>query len=82
MAISSQIHEPEKYQEFSNGRRVIPFNSVKSLAKEKLHLLGLFTSLHPLKIYNASASSALRGRSYTIFLLLIVGSRRTSCGVP
>jgi hypothetical protein len=37
MDFSSQIHEPEKCQEFSNGRLVIPFNSVKSSAKEKLH---------------------------------------------
>ena len=37
MAISSQIHERDNCQEFSNGRHVIPFNSVESLAKEKLH---------------------------------------------
>ena len=36
MAISSQIHEPDKCQEFSNGRLVVPFNSVEPLAKEKL----------------------------------------------
>ena len=45
MAISSQIHEPGKCQEFSNGRHVIPFNSVESLAKEKLHTFVEFISI-------------------------------------
>jgi len=82
MAISSQIHEPGNCPEFSNGRHFIPFSSVNSLVKEKLHTFAGFVYITP------TSKNEKRWRLFRVtwslinHVFMIVGSRRTSCGCP